>query len=535
MPDLHSLETVLRHIHQKSKSDQSALYFFSYPDYSNLLLCSTIGAHLQNERYWRSHCGDKKITKSILESKHPIFLQGKPITGRMEQILAVPILYGESTIGVVVHCYIDQVCRSWEELQHSVNRRAEDFFAGWIEFLIAEQSRPLPALLDIAGSISSSLDLDRVLLNVVEKATVLFRGKMSSLMLVNHKTDELELVTAYGCSLEYLNKPNLPIHSSILGTVVKHNQIVQIFNVHKEPQYLHKYYAEREGVVSLMAAPIAFQNEVLGVLNIYSATLRKWQQSEKELLKTFADHAAIAITNARVHEQNMAMEEQLQVSSKLASLGELAAGLAHEIRNPLAVINMLIHSWKTSPPTEEDFRHDVEVISQKISDLNTLVTDLLNLARSRPLDRQPYDIELLIDRVLRLLRHRITQQKVTVKKNVLTDRTVVPIDRERIEQAILNLLLNALDFTPQGKQIVIHIRTCDNNLALDIEDSGPGISPDHLHSLFKTFRSNKAHGTGLGLPTSRRIVEEHKGMIELTGNSTEGATFTIFLPYTTPD
>ena len=109
------------------------------------------------------------------------------------------------------------------------------------------------------------------------------------------------------------------------------------------------------------------------------------------------------------------MEEKLYNSAKFATMGELSAGLAHEIRNPLAVINMLIHSWNSTEIDPEEFEHDRSVIAQKVSDLNRLVTDLLDLARSRPLEKSRQDIHELIERVLRLLRHRIHLQRVQIR------------------------------------------------------------------------------------------------------------------------
>ncbi|MBN2330070.1 MAG: GAF domain-containing protein [Candidatus Omnitrophica bacterium] len=527
-------ETALPALQEKSGADQSALYYFS-ANFSRLLLCAHLGREQSPARYWRSSCTDASTMDLLLRSREPFSLSGQPITGAQEEIVAAPILNGDRVIGAVIHCYHDHSPQDLAPLLQEVNVFQDEFYLGWIDFLVAEQSRPLPALLHIAGVISSSLDLDRVLLNVVEQGTVLFRAKMSSLMLVNVKRRELELTTAYGCSLEYLDKPNLPLEGSILGTVVRLNRIMQVPNVLKEPLYFHKDMAVREGVCSLLAAPISFQNEVLGVLSIYSANPQRWQRSEMELLQTFADHAAIAITNVRVHEQNMAMEERLHESAKRATLGELAAGLAHEIRNPLAVINMLIHSWKSTPPDDEDFQRDVDVIAQKISDLNNLVTDLLNLAKSRPLERRMQDIDALIERVLRLLRHRISKQRVSVSKRAHTDRTSAPVDRERLEQAILNLLLNALDATPEDGVIRVDLRTQDDQLLLDITDSGPGIPPDKELEIFKAFRTNKPHGAGMGLPIAQRIINEHQGKIYLSHSSAEGATFTISLPYSIPE
>lgn len=526
----HSPEIILEQNHLQCGADQSALYYLTYPDFNNLVLNSTVGRQEPLERYWRTHLSEAQVIQQIQQATEPFFLPAVSLTGQTENTVAVPIQRGGHIIGVMVHCFLSEQRVELRTLQEAVQERSQVLFDGWIEFLVAEQSKPLSALFHIASSISSSLDLDRVLLNVVEQATVLFRAKMSSLMLVDYNKQELELVTAYGCSLDYLDKPNLPLDGTILGRVVRENRLIQVENVFEEPLYLHKPYAEREGVTALLAAPISFHRDVLGVLNIYSAAPRHWQRTETDLLQTFANHVAIAINNVRTHEQVLAMEEQLHVSAKLATMGELAAGLAHEIRNPLAVINMLIHSWKADTLDPEDFQHDLNVIAQKVSDLNTLVTDLLNLARTRPLDRRMYDIRDLIDRVLRLLRHRINQQKVNIKKKFRTQNRSVPVDRERIEQAILNLLLNALDVTPPGGSITIELRTQEGQLALDVADTGPGIAEDQVKQLFKAFKTTKATGVGLGLPMTRRIVEEHKGEILVSRNSPSGATFTILLP-----
>lgn len=526
-----SIDAILETIHQNNQADQTALYYFAYPEYKNLILVHKIGHESVAERYWRPYCTDAKTIHQVIQTREPFMLPGEAITGVPEKLWALPVLSGEGVIGLIVHCYREECLRSTGECLDEVNRFSRELFEGWVEFLVAERSRPLSVLFHIAGCISSSLDIDRVLLNVVEQATILFRAKMSSLMLVNKQNRELEMITTYGSSLEYLDKPNLPIHGSILGRVVLENRPLRIENILEEPLYIHRDLAQREGVNALMAAPICFQNEVLGVLNIYSANPRRWQQSEMELLKTFADHAAIAITNARVHDQIISMEEQMQVSAKLATLGELAAGLAHEIRNPLAVINMLVHTWKSAPPSEDDFEHDVNVISQKIGDLNTLVTDLLNLATPRPLERKEYNIEELIDRVLRLLRHRINQQRVQIKQDISLDLPPLLVDRERIEQAILNLLLNALDVTPSGGVIEIAVYNQETHSVIDIRDSGPGIPEDRIDNLFKPFQSTKTNGVGLGLPMTQRIVREHQGDVFVSANGPEGATFTISIPY----
>lgn len=530
----YSLHGNLDSIQQKSLADQCAVYYFSYPEFNSLILSAFNGDESHSQRYWRPYCTEAVILAEVQQAREAFPLSGEGITGITETLIAVPISGGSDVIGLVVFCYHGEQRDDLETLSANVAMHARALFDGWVEFLVAERSRPLSVLFHIAGCISASLDLDRVLLSVVEQATILFRAKMSSLMMVDQSRRELEMKTAYGCSLEYLDKPNVPLDNSILGRLVLENRGITIETIQDEPLYLHREWASREGVNSLIAAPITFQNEVLGVLNIYSSNPRRWQQSERELLQTFADHAAIAITNASVHEQIMSMEEQIQVSAKRATLGELAAGLAHEIRNPLAVINMLIHSWKGQPPRPEEFGDDVEVIAQKISDLNTLVTDLLDLAKTRPIELKPTNLVELIERVLRLLRHRITQERVQLKKRLPHTPLDVWMDRERIEQAILNLVLNALDVTPHEGRLGIHVEQQPDRVGIHVTDSGPGISDEHLPLLFKPFNTTKSQGVGLGLPMTQRIVKEHNGEIVVKNNKPSGATFTIWLPMGKP-
>ncbi len=536
MAKSYSIQSVLKWLHDQSAAEQSALYLYSYPGFDQLVLHSTAGSDTSPTRYWRPQCAEQETVGILQRATEPINLVGEHVTGTEENCIAMPVYGGDMVIGAVIFCFVEtQDINRLIPLIDQMKRFAHLFFRAWVEFIVAEQTRPLSVLFQIAGTISSSLDLERVLLNVVEQATILFRVKMSSLHLLDSKRSELELITAYGCSLEYLDLPNLSLQDSFLGRVIAQNRVMQLENIFEEPKYYHKQLAEHEGVCSLMSAPIVFRDQTLGVLNVYSALPRQWQLSEMELLQTFANHSAVAIQNVRVHEQFLSMEEQLHETAKRSILGELAAGLAHEIRNPLAVINMLIHSWKASPPAPDDFADDVDVVAQKISDLNNLVTELLNLSASRQLERTPQNLEELIDRVYRLLRHRMKQQKINFKKNIDWEDKVLSVDRERLEQAILNLLLNALDVTPEGGGITVNVKDAGTSVAIEIADTGPGIPEEEVPKLFKMFKTNKEHGSGLGLAITKRIVEEHHGEIVVANSESGGALFRIVLPKETPE
>jgi signal transduction histidine kinase len=280
--------------------------------------------------------------------------------------------------------------------------------------------------------------------------------------------------------------------------------------------------------------------------------------TEKKLqsFMIFANQAALALENALMYEELKAFSGQLEdrvrkasarleetqrqlfQSEKLAALGKLSAGIAHEIRNPLTSIKILIHSLVDEQATENSREKDLAVIEAEIERVNKIIKQFLDFARPRPPSLEPTDVGTILDETLALLVYEMEAQKIAPEKHYAPDLPPVPLDREQMKQVFLNLMLNAIQAMERGGTLKMSTRRAaplpgkrDRSAAeIAVEDTGPGI-PDGLRSkIFEPFFSTKEEGIGLGLPIAQRIVEEHGGDIRVESKEREGTTFVITLP-----
>lgn len=228
------------------------------------------------------------------------------------------------------------------------------------------------------------------------------------------------------------------------------------------------------------------------------------------------------------------LEEKVKRSEKLAAIGELAAGVAHEIRNPLSSIRgfaqFFEHSLKDRPKEREYARTMVDEVDR----INRVVTDLLTFARPMPAILAPTDVTELVEHAIRLVQADAQSRRVGIQMKV-SDLTKLPLDENQMTQALLNLLLNALQVVSTGGHVEIgaELDVHDSRLRLWVEDDGPGISKDKIEKIFEPFFTTREKGTGLGLSIVHKIVENHDGEIRVAcppPGKTRGARFTIRIP-----
>jgi len=235
------------------------------------------------------------------------------------------------------------------------------------------------------------------------------------------------------------------------------------------------------------------------------------------------------------------LEDRLRRSDRLAAIGELAAGLAHEIKNPLT---SLLTFSRHLPRRFEDaeFRQKfLSVVPRELERINTIVERLLELARPARLTFKPLRAPALLERVLELYGDRIEAQNVRVVREWLRDVPVVWADQDALYRALVNLVANALDAMPRGGTLTLCVgwseadtlataRAGTRRVVIEVEDSGAGIAPTDLDRVFNPFFSTKEGGTGLGLALTQKIVEDHGGSIDVRSNPGAGALFRIVLP-----
>ena len=224
-------------------------------------------------------------------------------------------------------------------------------------------------------------------------------------------------------------------------------------------------------------------------------------------------------------------KDNLVRSEKLAYTGRIAASIAHEIRNPLTNISMSIQQLKNVNRIKQEGFKYVEIIERNIERINYLITELLNCARPAKLNLQPYDIHKVINDVLKSNKTKISLQRIKATKDFTSKPyTTLRIDKEQIERAFLNLIINAIETMPRGGNLTITTELNGNFFMAKIHDTGRGIHEKDIIKIFDPFFSTKSGGVGLGLTICYGIIVSHGGTIEVESKSKKGSTFIVSLP-----
>lgn len=226
------------------------------------------------------------------------------------------------------------------------------------------------------------------------------------------------------------------------------------------------------------------------------------------------------------------MQDYLIQSEKLASLGKMAAGVAHEINNPLTSILINTHLMLEKLDRKDDFYENLSLIADETSRCTQIVKGLLEFARQSPPQKAFTDINALIERTTQLLENQASFQNIRIVKDL--DRTLPPIklDRSKIQQVFWNLMLNACEAMPRGGQLLISDNLSADRKYVEVRfiDNGVGIPKEHIHRLFDPFFTTKSSGTGLGLAVSYGIIEQHQGKIEVKSEPGQGTVLTLSFP-----
>ncbi len=226
------------------------------------------------------------------------------------------------------------------------------------------------------------------------------------------------------------------------------------------------------------------------------------------------------------------LEKYLAQTEKLASIGQLASGVAHEINNPLGVIKCYSNLISKEQKTNSQTLKDLEVIQKHTDQCKSVVEALLNFARvSEPL-RSHTDMQHCVDEVLSVIESQMVKENINITKEFGEALPQVTVDAKKIQQVLMNLLLNAQQAMPEGGQIVVRTYLQKDRLVVEIADTGMGISDIHIDRIFDPFFTTKdaGQGTGLGLSVSYGIIEQHGGKIEVSSSPGKGSTFKIILP-----
>jgi signal transduction histidine kinase len=423
-----------------------------------------------------------------------------------------------------------------ELLQELAIQAAKVIHHTWLYEQLRLKVMLFESLSSVSRTINSTLNLDEALRAITKEACELMRARMCSLMLIDETREWLDLRASYGAGDAYINKPRLSAGESLIGVVVRRKKPLQVANVQTDTRYQNVELARRESLVSLLSVPLIFAGQCIGALSVYTARPYSFSNEEIKILSALAELSAIAIEKARLYERVVDVEEQLRQNEKLSALGLLAAEVAHEIRNPLTVMKLLYHSLDLKFDASDPRSKDAQIIEAKIEHLNKIVEQILDFARTTEPKFAPVNLNDLVDELSLLVRHKLANQGIKLVRDLQDDLPLVSGDAPQLEQAFLNLILNAAEAMDGGGTLTIRSRAlrgadAAGQVAVEFKDTGGGMTAEQQRQAFKTvLATTKAKGTGLGLAIVGRIVETHHGEIRIRSRVGRGTTLRIALP-----
>jgi signal transduction histidine kinase/putative methionine-R-sulfoxide reductase with GAF domain len=448
-------------------------------------------------------------------------------------MLSVPMCIKDRVIGVI-NCYTSY--------PHSFSKSEEEILT-----TVANQA----AICIENSGLMETFDIDEILRLVLESVTKNIGFDRARLYLVNEKRNILECKMAVGIDEGKIKEITLPLdpEESVVARSIFEKQPFVIPDASRDPR-VNPVLQEKLNLQSLVVIPLLVKEKSLGAIAAdHTEPGKNITRETLESVMTFAQQAGLAIHNALMYQElktfSQQMEEKIQKttadlrkteaqlirSEKLAALGQLAAGIAHEIRNPLTSINILIHSLTENLSTEDSRWEDLKVIEEEVLRINEILDQFLRFAKPASPLFEKTNLIPIFEEILQLLRPQIERGKIAVKKE-FEPLPLITVDKEQIKQVILNLLMNAIQAMPGGGELSMSGRFSKDGywVELTIQDSGIGIPLEDLKKLFDPFFSTKEGGIGLGLSIAHRIIDQHHGKIEVESTPGKGTLFTISLP-----
>jgi GAF domain-containing protein len=401
----------------------------------------------------------------------------------------------------------------------------------------------LKALGEVGQAVSSTLDLEAVLSTIASRATQLAGMDGGVIHEYDEARGEFHLLTTHNLPDELadaLRAAPIPKGEGAVGRMAATREPVQIGDI-ADGSYRSRIRAIliRHGYRSVLAVPLLREDHLLGGLVVIRKRPGDFAPGVIELMQTFATQSALAIQNARLFREIEVKGRQLEVASQHKS--EFLANMSHELRTPLNAIlgfSEVLAERMFGEINEKQAEYLADILESG-RHLLSLINDILDLSKIEAgrmeLEPSEFDLPGAIENTLILVRERAQRRGITLGRAVDERLGTIRADERKVKQVLLNLLSNALKFTPEGGRIDVRAGVQDGHAQISVTDTGVGIAPEDQATVFEEFRqvgssAKKVEGTGLGLAISRKFVELHGGTIGVESKVGTGSTFTFTLP-----
>ncbi len=406
----------------------------------------------------------------------------------------------------------------------------------WLIQQLKTKASQLESVLTIGQRLVSKLELQEIIDSITLEARKIIACRLCAVFLTAGETDHMELYSVNGDSGSFAGLPPLSIDESSVGAAIRRKKQIEVLDLLKTEESLPVLQAIRsEGLISLLITPIIYDGEVIGVLNAYTSHPHRFNDEEKRLVAAMASLGAVAIQNARLYARVFQSEEQLRLTERLNALGLLASEVAHEIRNPLTVIKLLFQSLDLQFPENDPRARDGAVIEEKLDHLESIVSRVLNFAKSSEDVHSRCTLQGILRDTLILMRLKLEQARIRLHYEEPPDPLEIEGNPEQLQQVVLNLVFNALQSMPEGGDLFLDLKKVfhDNGtprVELTITDTGCGIPDEVRERIFDSFLTGRQEGTGLGMAIVKRILDSHHGSIEVLRSDIGGTSLRITLP-----
>ncbi|HSE31496.1 MAG TPA: ATP-binding protein [Pyrinomonadaceae bacterium] len=279
-----------------------------------------------------------------------------------------------------------------------------------------------------------------------------------------------------------------------------------------------------------LAYPLRREDKVNGLL-VVDAAAGALSPDARSVIEILADQVAIAIDDSRLVEENVRLERELAERERLASLGRMAATVAHEVKNPLSAIKSIAQVMREDEKLSTEYARDLSLIVGETDRLSQSVTQLLNFARKESPAEQPLGVDELVSSVVGLFQANAREQNVDLSYDIQFKASLPGKHVSVLRDALSNLLLNALQATPRGGVVTVTVNGIEDQLLITVRDSGPGIPADLRERIWEPFFTTRQRGTGLGLAIVRKRMQEIGGTASLAPQLGRGSSFQLRLPY----
>jgi signal transduction histidine kinase/ActR/RegA family two-component response regulator len=407
---------------------------------------------------------------------------------------------------------------------------------------LARKVGELEALRKVGEAVSSSLDVDNVLSTIAMHAVELSGTAGGSIMEYDDPARRFVVRSVYRTSSEVVDRlrgARIDIDSTLVGRAAKERRPIAVPDLSSVDLDPHLQILFDDGWRSVVAVPMLREERIIGSLVVRRKVTGDFTEETLDLLETFASQSALALLNAQLFTTLHERSAQLEVASRHKS--EFLASMSHELRTPLnAVLGfsevLLERMFGDINDRQEEYLRDIHGSGRHLLELLNEILDLSKVeAGQMELEFAPLDVSAALEYAASMLRERATAHSIDLRVELGEEVSAVEADELRFKQVVLNLVSNAVKFTPDGGSVVIRAVEVDTDLHVTVTDTGVGIPVEDRERIFESFQqggrgASREEGTGLGLTLSRRMVELFGGRMWLVSEVGAGSTFGFSIP-----